>query len=207
MIAKISLALSILLAVAVGYLLLRKPNTGITTIGDQEVVVAPALQTEGGPKATVLAYINGDSLNQKYKFIVEKTSQLEGKMGAAEKKVKAEYAKRQKEVADMEAYVQKNKLTDEEKQTLASDVARMEEEMAAIEEREMGGLQKQEQNLQKELMERVSKYLEKFSQQKGIDYVINFQSGFQLILYGNKAYDITSEVVAGLNAEYELEKK
>ena len=78
--------------------------------------------------------------------------------------------------------------------------------MQAIEEREHGTLVQQEEELQKELMKRVNTYVEKFAKENGLDYVVNYQSGFQFILYGNKGYDITSEVVAGLNAEYEVEK-
>jgi outer membrane protein len=205
MLSKISLAISLLLSIAVGYLLFKKPAAANSAVGTQ-VEVAPALQSEGGPKPTILAYINGDTLNANYKFIVEKTNQLNGRMDAAEKKVKAEYAKRQKELQTWEEYAQKNKLTPEEQQTAAEELQRLQTEMQAIEEREHGTLVQQEEALQKELMKRVNTYVEKFAKEKGLDYVVNYQSGFQFILYGNKGYDITSEVVAGLNAEYELEK-
>jgi Skp family chaperone for outer membrane proteins len=205
MLSKISLAISLLLSIAVGYLLFKKPAAANSAVGTQ-VEVAPALQSEGGPKPTILAYINGDSLNEKYTFIVEKTNQLNGRMDAAEKKIKAEYAKRQKELQTWEEYAQKNKLTPEEQQTAAEELQRLQTEMQAIEEREHGTLVQQEEALQKELMKRVNTYVEKFAKEKGLDYVVNYQSGFQFILYGNKGYDITSEVVAGLNAEYELEK-
>ncbi len=206
MLSKISLAISLILSVAVGYLLFKKPTAGATTVGNEQVEVAPALQSEGGPKPTVLAYINGDTLNAQYKYIVEKTNQLNGRMDAAEKKIKAEYAKRQKELQTWEEYAQKNKLTPEEQQTAAEELQRLQTEMQAIEEREHGTLVQQEEELQKELMKRVNTYVEKFAKEKGLDYVVNYQSGFQFILYGNKGYDITSEVVAGLNAEYEVEK-
>jgi Skp family chaperone for outer membrane proteins len=79
--------------------------------------------------------------------------------------------------------------------------------MEAIQEREVGSLKKKEAELQEELISRVNKYLKTYTRQRGIDYVINQQSEFNLILYGNDAYDITSEVIAGLNAEYRAEKE
>jgi Skp family chaperone for outer membrane proteins len=61
--------------------------------------------------------------------------------------------------------------------------------------------------LQEELLNRVNQYLAKFTKERGIDYVINKQSEFQVLLFGNSDYDITAEVIAGLNAEYASEKQ
>ena len=83
---------------------------------------------------------------------------------------------------------------------------RLQKEMDEIQQREVGVLQKKETQLQQELLDRVNKFLVKYTQERGIDYVINKQSEFQLILFGNTDYDITAEVIAGLNAEYAAEK-
>ncbi|MFN0031177.1 MAG: OmpH family outer membrane protein [Flavobacteriales bacterium] len=205
MIAKISLSISILLAIAVGYLLMRQPSGTAATNG-QEVKVAPALLTEGGPKATVLAYVNGDSLNEKYKFIVEKKQQLEVKMSAAKKRVEKEYRARQDQVEVWKEYMKSNKMSKEDERTMQEDIMRLEQELAEIEEGEMGSLKKDEIKLQTQLLERVNKFLEKFSTENGIDYVLNKQNGLQLMLYGSDAYDITSQVIDGLNKEYEAEQ-
>jgi Skp family chaperone for outer membrane proteins len=90
---------------------------------------------------------------------------------------------------------------------LQQDMERLQIEMDEIQQREVGVLQKKEADLQKELIERVNRYLEKYTRERGIDYVINKQSEFQVLLYGNADYDITAEVIAGLNAEYEAEKQ
>jgi len=90
---------------------------------------------------------------------------------------------------------------------LQQDMERLQMEMDEIQQREVGVLQKKEADLQKELIERVNRYLEKYTRERGIDYVINKQSEFQVLLYGNPDYDITAEVIAGLNAEYEAEKQ
>lgn len=53
------------------------------------------------PGQMKIAYVNLDSLNAQYLFITEKSAELEQSATAAEAKVKAEAAKRQKEVNEL----------------------------------------------------------------------------------------------------------
>lgn len=210
MLSKISLAISVVALAVAGYLFFKKPQSSplIDASTGVEVKVAEAFSGEEGPRPVVLAYINGDTLNERYAFIVEKSEQLESKMKAAEAKVQKEYVARQSELERLMKYAETNpNMSASEQNAIRGDIARMENEMAQIQEREMGALQKKEAELQKELQKRVSDYLTIYAKQKGIDYVINHQSALQLVLYGSPAYDITSEVLAGLNAEYAKEKE
>jgi len=215
MLSKISLAISVVALAIAGYLFFKKPQSSplIDASTGAEVKVAEAFSgeegpREEGPRPVVLAYINGDTLNERYAFIVEKSEQLESKMKAAEAKVQKEYVARQSELERLMKYAETNpNMSASEQNAIRGDIARMENEMAQIQEREMGALQKKEAELQKDLQKRVSDYLTVYAKQKGIDYVINHQSALQLVLYGSPAYDITSEVLAGLNAEYAKEKE
>lgn len=210
MLSKISLGINAVLIVAVGYLFLRKPSHAPLTDVEtgKEVKIAEAFSGEESPRPVVLAYVNGDTLNERYAFIVEKSEQLESKMKAAEARVKKEYGTRQQEWQSLMAYAEKNQnMSDKEAMVLQNRMAELQAEMDQIQQREMGTLQKQEAKLQEELQKRVNKFLEVYSKQKGIDYVVNHQSSFQVLLYGSSAYDITDEVLAGLNAEYAKEKE
>jgi Skp family chaperone for outer membrane proteins len=195
-----------LLTIAVIYLLLN--SSGKSETSHEQVQVAPAFASESGPRATIVAILNGDSLNAKYDFIVEKSKELDMKMRSAEQRVQSEFGPRQAEYERAMRYAQENpNMAETEMIALQKDIERLQREMDAIQEKEVGALQKKEAALQQELLSRVNAYLEKFSKQKGIDFVINKQSEFQMVLYGNADYDITSEVIAGLNEEYRLEKE
>jgi Skp family chaperone for outer membrane proteins len=155
-----------------------------------------------------VAYVNGDTLNSKYDFIVEKSNDLDQKMAAAEERVKKEYAPRQAQYEQNMRYAQEHPdMSEAEAMALQKDMERLQIEMDEIQQREVGVLQKKETQLQEDLLKRVNTYLEKFTKERGIDYVINKQSEFQVILYGSPDYDITAEVIAGLNAEYASEKQ
>lgn len=210
MLSKISLGISALLLVAVAYLFFRKPPQTplVDAATGVEVKVAEAFSGTEGAKPVVLAYVNGDTLNEHYAYIVEKSEQLESKMKAAEANVQKEYNSRKAEMDKLVKYYQSNpNMPASEQSAMQNDIMRMEAEMEQIQQREMGAMQKKEAELQKELHKRVSDYLAVYAKQKGIDYVVNHQSALQLILYGSPAYDITSEVLAGLNAEYAKEKE
>jgi Skp family chaperone for outer membrane proteins len=209
MLAKISMALSAALAVCVIFLWVKMSGvqSGSTTL-PEDVPVAAAFSGTGGPRPTVVAYVNGDSLNAKYNFIVEKSKDLDQKMASAEERVKKEYGPRQAQYEQNMRYAQEHpEMSDAEAMALQKDIERLQIEMDEIQQREVGVLQKKEAQLQEELIKRVNDYLAKYTKERGIDYVINKQSEFQVLLFGNADYDITAEVIAGLNAEYAAEKE
>jgi len=208
MIAKISLGVSAVLAILVTVMWFKVSGLSADNSVAESVVVAPAFAGEGGPRATVVAFVNGDSLNVKYDFIIQKSKDLDQKMSAAEERVKKEYGPRQAQYEQNMRYAQEHPdMSDAEAMALQKDMERLQVEMDEIQQREVGVLQKKEAALQEELLRRVNAYLAKFTKERGIDYVINKQSEFQVLLFGNSDYDITSEVIAGLNAEYAAEKQ
>lgn len=203
------MALSAVLAVCVVLLWVKISGieSGAATLPD-DVPVAPAFSGDGGPRPTIVAFVNGDTLNAKYDFIVEKSKDLDQKMASAEERVKKEYGPRQAQYEQNMRYAQEHPdMSDAEAMALQKDMERLQMEMDEIQQREVGVLQKKEAQLQEELIKRVNDYLAKYTKERGIDYVINKQSEFQVLLYGNSDYDITAEVIAGLNAEYAAEKQ
>ena len=208
MIGKISLGVTSVLAILVAVLWFKVSGLSAVNTKEESVQIAPAFAGEGGPRPTVVAFVNGDSLNTKYNFIVEKSRDLDQKMTAAEERVKKEYAPRQAQYEQNMRYAQEHPdMSQTEAAALQQDMERLQIEMDEIQQREVGVLQKKEAQLQEELLSRVNQYLAKFTKERGIDYVINKQSEFQVLLFGNADYDITSEVIAGLNAEYAAEKQ
>lgn len=206
MLSKISIGLSALLSVAVVYLLIKTNDNAKPSVST-DAPVASAFAGDSAPRPSVLAYVNGDTLNAKYKFILEKSAQLEDKMKVADERVKKEYMARQKEWDELMAYAKSKTLPPDEEKWTQQRLMQLQAEIEEIQQKETGHIAKKEEELQKELQSRVSKFLDSYAKEKGIDYVFNYQNSIQLILYGSGAYDITNEVVTRLNEEYENEKK
>jgi outer membrane protein len=205
MLSKLSLGINALLIIAVAFLFFKMSK--LSTPNSAELLPAnSAFTSPEGPKGAVLAYVDGDSLNAKYQFIIDKTKALEANYNAAELKVRKEYEKRQKDVQDIMTYAQSNKISDEEAALYEERLQQLQYEMQQIEQQQSQSVMKKEQELQSELMDRVSKFMEGYAKAKGIDYVVNYQRNTNFILFGNNAYDVTADVIALLNAEYEKEK-
>ena len=103
-------------------------------------------------------------------------------------------------------YAQSKQLPDDEAATIESRLQQLQVEMEQIQAKESNAVMEKEAEMQKELQERVQKYLDAYAKQKGIDFVVNYQPNTQFILYGNGAYDVTNDVLKGLNEEYLKEK-
>jgi len=68
---------------------------------------------------------------------------------------------------------------------------------------EMSG---EEQKITQDLYTRVTGFLKKYGNEKGLQVVLKFDTSSDL-LFGGENLDITKEVTAGLNEAYQVEKK
>ena len=159
------------------------------------------------PGQMKIAYVNLDSLNAQYLFITEKSAELEKNATAAETKVKNEAALRQREVDELIAYAQKGNLPADEQATVQNRLGQLQNELAQIQQREEEMLMQSEAALQEDLRKKLEVYTANYAKANGWDYIFSYQSTAPLILFANPIYDLTSEIVKGLNAEYETEKK
>ena len=154
-----------------------------------------------------IAYVNLDSLNSQYLFIAEKSAELEKSATAAEAKVKGEAAKRQKEVDELVMYAQKGNLPADEQATVQNRLGQLQNELAQIQQQEEQLLMQNESAMQEDLRKKLEVFTSNYAKANGWDYIVSYQSTAPLILFANPLYDLTGEIVKGLNAEYETEKQ
>jgi outer membrane protein len=205
--SKITLGLIILLAAAVVYLFVKVGSLKNTADADAEIYLDTAAKSFVPGQGSVVAYVLGDSINANYRFITEKEDELIASTKSSEAKIEREISQAQARYMELMGKAESGGFGTQE------EVARAEEELAEL-DRRIQELQSSESErnaqladeLQKEFFDRVHKFLKSYAAQRGIDVVLNLQPG-GIMLYGNDSQDITSEVIRGLNAEYEAEKK
>ena len=159
------------------------------------------------PGQMKVAYVNLDSLNVQYLFITEKSAELEKSASAAESKVKSEASKRQKEVDELVAYAQKGNLPADEQATVQNRLGQLQNELAQIQQQEEQILMQNESAMQEDLRKKLEVFTSNYAKANGWDYIFSYQTAAPLILFANPIYDLTNEIVKGLNAEYETEKQ
>ncbi len=172
----------------------------------ENVPVASAFVDTANVKAAVVAYINGDSINSQYQFIKDKEAQLESTLKGADAQFQKEYSKREKEAQELIQYANSKQLPEDEARTVQERLAQLDSEIQQLDAKMSNDIAVKKEAMMKELNKRVEKYLAKFAQKKNIDFGLNYQEGSPIVLHGNAAFNVTAEVLAGLNAEYAEEK-
>lgn len=143
-----------------------------------------------------VVYINSDSVLVNYDFFKEMQSQLQEKGQKLEKEYQNRAEGLQREVNDFQRTV--NSLTIGQAKALEEDLLKKQQNLRLYQENLSQQLLKEEAKLNKELYDKITGYLKVYSADKGIDLVVKYNQGSD-VLYANEGMDITNEVVAGLN--------
>jgi outer membrane protein len=156
------------------------------------------------PGDTKIAYINSDSVLKNYAYFKVTRERLESKG----KKLDADLRNRAQGLQnEYEAY-QRNvsNLTIGQAKSLEEDLQKKQQNLQLYQQsltQEMSG---EEQKITQDLYTRVTDFLKKYGNEKGLQVVLKFDTSSDL-LFGGEHLDITKEVTAGLNEAYQVEKK
>lgn len=181
------------------------------------VAVALFLQFKGAPKqasvvpanttatSVKLGYVDLDSVQEKYLLYKEQMDIFEKKKEAADRDLnnafqkidneRIAFAKRGESITQAEyenfqrSYQAKMQNLEEQKRVLENNIAT--EGMKTME------------NLKKN----IDDYLVLYNKEKAYSYIFSYSSGLNVLFYKDSATNITDEIVAGLNAEYNKTKK
>ncbi|HMI68170.1 MAG TPA: OmpH family outer membrane protein [Cyclobacteriaceae bacterium] len=160
--------------------------------------------TTAVPGDTKIAYINSDSVLKNYEYFKVTREKLESKG----KKLDADLRNRAQGLQnDYEAY-QRNvsNLTIGQAKSLEEDLQKKQQNLQLYQQsltQEMSG---EEQKITQDLYTRVTDFLKKYGNEKGLQIVLKFDTSSDL-LFGGENLDITKDVTAGLNEAYQVEKK
>jgi outer membrane protein len=157
------------------------------------------------PGQLKVAFVDLDSVNAKYNFIVEKTKILEDDYKKADNEFQREVAKRQKEVDELVAYAQRGNLSKDEEAVTTNRVNQLQNELAQIQQQAQERLAGSEAKLQEELQKRMDEYTKKYATENGWDYIFAYQHGASTMFFANPTYNITDAVIQGLNEDYAKE--
>ena len=198
MINKISLAINILLTAAVAYLYFLHFKES----NNSEQSSLPTFKSAGG-NSSAIAWINLDTLNEKYGFIADQykvleqeeknlTTKLNVKMQAASSR----YQQLQQKAASM---------SPQEQEAASAEMQNMEAELKKYQETQEGEYRKKQKEISDNLEGNLDNYLKKINSAAKYDFIISYQHSGPVLL-ANDSLDITKTVLEGLNKEYELTK-
>ncbi len=152
------------------------------------------------PKTNQYAYVNVDSLLNNYDYFKVTRTQLEDRR----KKLETEIAGRTRSLENEVVSAQRkaNTMTLEQAQLTEQNLRRKEQELVRYQNDAARQLAEEEQKKNEELINNISLYLKKHTEDKPYKIVFGYSKGGG-ILYATDSLDITQEVLKGLNQDYQ----
>ena len=173
--------------------------------GEKAVVVKETGATQTTEAGTPdIVYVNSDSLLANYEYFKDVRTRLQGKAEAKEKSLRSQAESFQKEVQRFQQ--QAANMTVQQASATEQRLMQKQQQLQALQQSSGNELMSEESEEMKKIYDQVESYLKKLSEEKGYKMVLTYQRGNSAILYSDSTRDITTEVVEGLNREYESEK-
>ena len=161
-----------------------------------------AVKKAGNNAGFNVAFIYGDSVNLKYQFLLDAESELESERKRIDRRLQTKLQEAEKRAAELQK--QAPTMTQTQMQEAQLEMQNLDLEMQRYQEKLGQDFRKRESELQLEYIDKVNAYLDEYNADGTYDMVLNFQQGGNL-LWIKQAYNITDEVIKGLNEAYENE--
>lgn len=159
----------------------------------------PASAQKSGECAKI-AYVEVDSIMTQYKFCKEYSKILETKGNNIQKTLAAKQQQLQAAAANFQQKIQQNAYTREQAEAIQAGLQKQNNDLQVLNQRLSAEFQTETENFNKALHDSLQHYLAFYNKDK--KYSLIFSKQGDNLLYADKAYDITNELVAGLNKAY-----
>ena len=189
---KIQLVINIVLVAAVAALFV------IIYSGNKPATAEPANLDPA--EVMPVAYLNVDSLLTNYTFAQKASDQLMSKQEDARVKMNTKLRTFQNEVADFQRKLENNAfLSRERAEKEQQRLAKKEQELQELEAKLTQDIMMENQKLNLQLADSLNNFLKEFNAD-GRFHIILSNTAKDNVLMANEQYDITEEVINGLNA-------
>jgi len=149
-----------------------------------------------------IAFFYGDSINENYKFLLEANDELDQEEKTIQERLERKMRKAEQRAAELQQ--QAPSMTQMQMQEAQLELQNLDLEYQRFQEKLTSDFRKREIELRDEYIQRVDSFLDVYNSDGKYDFILNYQRGGNLI-WAKESYDITDEVVRGLNAAYATE--
>jgi outer membrane protein len=151
-----------------------------------------------------VAYIQSDSVLKHYEYLKVNRVQLEAKTKKMDQDLRNRTVGLQNEINAYQRNV--SGMTLGQARAAEEDLGKKQQNLQLYQQSLQQQLMQEEAKLNKELYERITIFLKKYGEEKGLQVVLKYDPTSD-VLFGGESLDITGEVIEGLNKAYLAEKK
>jgi outer membrane protein len=151
-------------------------------------------------KALKLAYVDLDSIQEKYVFYKEKMQEFEKKKESADRDLNNAF---QKIEAEKNAFAQRgNSITQAEYENFQRSYQGKMQNLDQQKQMLENNIAAEGAKTMEDLKKRINDFLVEYNKKEAYSYIFSYSAALNILFYKDPAQDITDEVVAGLNAAY-----
>lgn len=173
--------------------------TSCNSSASEEKENTQAVQTSAG--GLKIAYVEIDSLMSQYNFCKDYTLLINKKGENIRATLAGKERALQAKAADMQKKYESNQFTTRDQLEQAQmALAKQQQDLQALNERLMNDFAAEQAKYNSEMRDSIQAFLKEYNKTKKFDYIIS-KAGDNLLL-ANPKYDITRDVVNGLNKRY-----
>ena len=194
----LSLILNVVLLIAVGVLFFLHFSGNKPSGRSESGTAAASIPTD-----IKVAYINSDTVLEQYEYLRAQRQQLEEKT----KKIEQEYRTRAQGLQNEFTAYQRNvnNMTLGQVKAVEEDLGKKQQNLQLYQQSISQQLMEEEQKLNRELYDRVTKFLKQYAADNNIQVVLKYDPTSD-VLFAGEALDISQDVIKGLNSSYQTEK-
>lgn len=158
---------------------------------------------EGGrAQAGDIVYIQIDSLVSKYDMFNDLRSEFENKAQTIQEDLNKRGRAFENDIKEFQTKVQKGLITSSQAQQQQQQLQMREQELQSYAQKKQAEMSEEEAVIYRRVFDALSNYVEKLNQEKRYSLILSTSGTPSLVLNGDKALDITNEVIKGMNDEY-----
>ncbi|MBU3675714.1 MAG: OmpH family outer membrane protein [Chitinophagaceae bacterium] len=182
---------------------MNEPKSG------KKPVLLQAKDSSGNPvsmNGMRVAYVDIDTLESQYTYFKAKKEEFE----LRQKQIDAELEKManalQNDYVALQKKAQAGQMTESEGEAAQQSLMKRQQEIEMKRQNLGTKYLKDQEDFNKELHDDLYSYIEEYNADKGYDYILSYSKDGS-ILYANDAYNITDDIISGMNERKKAPKK
>jgi outer membrane protein len=166
--------------------------------GNSTPTTTPAAGTSAPAAGSFkIAYVDLDSLEAHFEYFKEKRGLLEQKQQQMDNQLKGKARALQSEYEDLQRKA--STLTQEQGEVAQRSLMTKQQQLEQEAQNLRATYAEQETKFNEELQKRLDDFLKSFNADKRFAYIFSYRSNASNILYKDPAYDVTADVIKGMN--------
>jgi outer membrane protein len=150
---------------------------------------------------SAIAYVSSDLLMEGYELAIKMRADFEGEQTRLENDLSRRQQTFQTEVEGFQRSINAGTISMDRAQAREQELMLMQQELVQLSDTYRERLAVREFEMNVELLDKISDFLERYNQEAGYDFILGYARGGG-ILFADEQFDITNEVLARLNEEY-----